>query len=254
MPVQTSAFDALSASDADLVEHYELACAVMNLDYPEQSQPPYQPHLGIRDHVQYGRARSRDGRAGQAVARRHHRSTLTDGARAAGQRRGGMTIMTVQPGGPGGPVLPVSVFVLAGPQLGGAGKVVFQELLGITSELESTPYISTTPAGGTDIMHTKQFGRTLPATVQLKRGMDGDASLWKWHQLALAGEDSARIDVELEMYSGPDFEAGRPPMATWMMRNAWVAKIDLAGVRAGSSSVVYETVQIVCDTIVPTKL
>lgn len=162
--------------------------------------------------------------------------------------------MTVQPAGPGAPVLPVSVFVLAGPELGGAGKIVFQELIGISSEIEPAEYISTTPQGATGITHTKQFGQTQPPTVQLKRGMDGDTSLWKWHQLALAGEDSARMNVELEMYAAADFEAGRPPVSTWMMTNAWVAKVDLAGVRAGSSSVVYETVQIVCDTIVPTKL
>lgn len=158
--------------------------------------------------------------------------------------------MTIQPGG-GAPVLAVSVFVLSAPDLGapGVSKIVFQQLVGVNSEIDPAQYVTTAP-GGT-IVHTKQMGQTVPPSVTLKRGMDADKTLWQWHQLALNGDPAALKSAVLQMYNAGDFAAGKPPLSTWELENAWCAKIALAGADAGAGSVVFETVEIVCDRISP---
>ncbi|MEY9928891.1 phage tail-like protein [Catenulispora sp. GP43] len=159
--------------------------------------------------------------------------------------------MTVQPGG-AAQVLTVSVFVLSAPDLGapGVSKIVFQQLVGMTSEIDPPQNLATAP-GGTAVIHTKQLGQTVPPIVTLKRGMDGDKSLWQWHQLALNGDPAALKAAVLQMYDAGGFAAGKPPLSTWELTNAWCAKIALAGAEAGAGGAVFETVDIVCDRIAP---
>lgn len=57
--------------------------------------------------------------------------------------------------------------------------------------------------------------------------------------------------VTLGMYAGSDFAAGKPPVMSFILENAWCAKIDIEGAKAGAGDIVYETVQIVCDKIMP---
>ncbi|MEY9855644.1 phage tail-like protein [Catenulispora sp. GAS73] len=165
--------------------------------------------------------------------------------------------MTVQPGGVGAqaPAPDVSVFVLTIPGLPGAtAKIVFQEIVDIVSEIEVAQSAPTgAPAPGSGVTHTKQqMGPTLPPTVTLKRGLDGDTTLWQWHQLALDGAPNARQEVVLGMYTAADYAAGKPPVSTWNLTNAWCAKIAIVGAGAGAGAgngVVGETVDIVCETL-----
>ena len=50
MPIEISRFDAVSASDADLAEHYALDSAVMGLDYPNQSMPTLSEYVELIRH------------------------------------------------------------------------------------------------------------------------------------------------------------------------------------------------------------
>ncbi|MEZ0110424.1 phage tail-like protein [Catenulispora sp. EB89] len=164
--------------------------------------------------------------------------------------------MTVQPGGAGAqaPAPDVSVFVLTIPALpGGSAKIAFQEIVGIVSEIEVVQPAATTgapaPAPGPGGTHTKQeMGPTLPPVVTLKRGLDGDGTLWRWHQLALEGSPSARQDVVIGAYTAADYAAGKPPVTSWNLASAWCAKIAIAGAGAGNG-VVVETVDIACEVI-----
>jgi phage tail-like protein len=162
-----------------------------------------------------------------------------------------MPIMTVQPGGA---PLSVSVFVLSAPGLGGPGpsRIVFQQLVGVNSEMDPAQYLTTAP-GGTGVVHSKPVGQIVPPSVTLKRGLDADKTLWQWHQLALNGDPAAAKDAVLQMYNAGDFATGKPPLSTWELTNAWCAKIALAGVEAdaGAAGMVFETVEIVCDRISP---
>lgn len=151
------------------------------------------------------------------------------------------------------PGAPVFVLTVAGIPGAVSQKIVFQELGSLVSEIDPVPSTAA-PAPGAPVTHTKApFGQTVPPSVTLKRGMDGDNTLWQWHQLALEGSPPALQNAALAMYAASDYAAGKPPLATWELMNAWCAKIAVAGAGAvagtGPASAVAETVQIVCDRI-----
>lgn len=165
--------------------------------------------------------------------------------------------MTTQPGGTPAPLPPlaVSVFVLAGPGLGPAGtsKAVFQQVVQMTSEIQpAQPGTTPPPTGTTGVTHTRApLGTALPPTVTLKRRLDADTSPWQWHRAASLGLAEATKDVALEMYTAPDYAAGKPPAATWQLANAWCAKATIATETTGPNAILYETVEIYCDAIIP---
>ena len=113
----------------------------------------------------------------------------------------------------------------------------FAELQGITS--------------GYDIDFIESDGRRLavpgkrpPPTVTLKRGMTSDLELAAWHELAMSDWSAARKNASLVMY-----DATGTPVARYHLENAWPAKLEIGSLRVGSSSVVMETVTLVCDRL-----
>jgi phage tail-like protein len=118
----------------------------------------------------------------------------------------------------------------------------FSELSGINSEVEPSEYISVDING--NVLHTKQFGKTKPPTVTLKRGVDSSSQMWTWHELALMGSPSARKSATLKLQ-----DAAGNTFQTYQLEGAWLSKLEIGGLRAGDSAVVVETVQIVCDRI-----
>ncbi|HWF80327.1 MAG TPA: phage tail protein [Streptosporangiaceae bacterium] len=127
-------------------------------------------------------------------------------------------------------------------------NLAFQELGGINSEINIEQYVSVDSMG--NVNHTKQMGLTKPPTVTLKRGVDSNLALWYWHYMALIGMPTARTDVTLEMYGGgAPTVANVKPLFTYTLQNAWCAKINIAGAKAGEG-LVTEDVTIACDRIV----
>lgn len=122
-------------------------------------------------------------------------------------------------------------------------EVTFSELTGIRSEVEPVEYISTDSTG--KIVHTKQFGKTKPPTVTLKRGVDDSTKIWAWHEAVLAGDVTAPKTCALKLQ-----DASGTTLITYILENAWPSKVDIAGLKAGASEVVMETVEIVCDSII----
>jgi phage tail-like protein len=123
------------------------------------------------------------------------------------------------------------------------GTIDFSELQGINSEVEPAEYHSSSMTG---VVLSKQFGRTKPATITLKRGVDDNTLLWQWHQAVLDGQPKARANSCSLMLQDSMGET----KATYHLWNAWPSKIDISGMKAGSSEVVYTTVTLVCDQIV----
>jgi phage tail-like protein len=143
------------------------------------------------------------------------------------------------PAGQASPVITAARFVV---NVDGGPGVSFSELNGINSEVEPAEYISVDPQG--NISHTKQFGKTKPPTVTLKRGVDNNAQMWVWHQLVLTGDPTARKTATLTLQ-----DAGGQTMQKYVLEGAWLSKLEIGGLKAGDSAVVVETVQIVCDYI-----
>lgn len=148
------------------------------------------------------------------------------------------------------------VFMISAPglqiTLGPSGlainKLSFQELGGINSEISIEQYVSVDGLG--NVNHTKQMGLTKPPTVTLKRGVDSNLALWYWHQMALMGMPGARANVTLEMYGGgTPSVASATPLFTYTLLDAWCAKINISGAKAGEGFIT-EDVTLACDAIV----
>jgi phage tail-like protein len=122
-------------------------------------------------------------------------------------------------------------------------EVEFSELTGISSEVEPT---EDTPVGtpGTTVS-SNLFGKTSPPTVTLRRGVDGSTEIWSWHQAVLEGNPAARKTCTLALQN-----AGGQTLLTFVMENAWLSKVDIAGPQPGESQIVMETDEFVCDSII----
>jgi phage tail-like protein len=118
----------------------------------------------------------------------------------------------------------------------------FQELQGITAEVEPPEYWETSE---TTMTVNKLPGKIKPPTITLKRGMNGSLELWAWHEAVRTGTMSAaRRSCSLTM-----FNAEGKPVAKYWLEKAWPTKIDLAGLKAGASEALMETVTLTCEYI-----
>jgi phage tail-like protein len=127
------------------------------------------------------------------------------------------------------------------------GKTLgFSELAGIVSEVEQAEYMEAGVAGATFSRH---FGKTKPPTVTLKRAMstgDGTTWVWAWHQLARTAAPTAYKECTLKLFSAGDDPSG-PGRLTYLLVNAWPTKVEIAGMKAGTTEVVIQTLTLMCD-------
>jgi phage tail-like protein len=149
--------------------------------------------------------------------------------------------MAVASGNPA--VLSASTFVI---QVDGIQVATFSELSGINTEVESVEYIST---GREGVVYTKQYGKTKPPTVTLKRGLDPQTYMWAWHQMVLRGEPEARKTCSLQLFAAAQSPSSGQPIITYLLENAWPSKLEIGGMKAGATEVVNETVVLHCDQI-----
>src|SRR2546429_7582810 len=124
---------------------------------------------------------------------------------------------------------------------GQPGGITFSELSGITSEVEVSEYMATGQLG---VSMSKQFGKIKPATIVLKRGLDQDFTLWKWHSEVLAGLTSARKSCSLMLQ-----DTMGVTKATYRLTNAWPSKLEIGSMKAGASEAGIATVTLNCEHI-----
>jgi phage tail-like protein len=125
---------------------------------------------------------------------------------------------------------------------GVGSSIAFSELAGITSEVEPAEYYSSSQVAGVNL--TKQYGKVKPATITLKRGVDDDQSLWRWHNRVVIGDPTARATCSLLLQN-----TARQTQASYQLINAWPSKLDVAGMKAGASEVLIASCTLVCDQI-----
>jgi phage tail-like protein len=118
----------------------------------------------------------------------------------------------------------------------------FSELIGISTEVEPVELLESTEK---EVMLKKLPGKKKPPTITLKRGKNQSMELWLWHEAVLMGDIvAARKSCSLVMYS-----TDGTPVARYHMEMAWPSKLEVGGLKAGASEVLYETVTIVCEHI-----
>lgn len=130
------------------------------------------------------------------------------------------------------------------------GTLAFSELGGINSKVGSSEYIFNDDRGNT--VHTKQFGKTDPPTITLKRGLDavGNARILAWHEQARLGDPQARQDGTLTV-----FRAGSDQREAWYtIYKAWISEVSITSMKAGSSDVAMIECKITCEHIVAGKV
>jgi phage tail-like protein len=118
----------------------------------------------------------------------------------------------------------------------------FSELQGITTSVDVVDFRQSTDK---EVLISKTVGSRQPPTVVLKRGKNNSMELWSWHEAVLNGDmTAARKSCSLVMYN----TEGKP-VARYHLENAWPAKIEIGGLKAGASEVLMESVTVVCEHI-----
>jgi phage tail-like protein len=127
------------------------------------------------------------------------------------------------------------------------GDLAFSELGGINSKVTPSEYIYSTVQGET--VHTKQFGKTEPPTITLKRALDkeGNKALFAWHQMARDGQPGARGDGTLKVGDAQGLDGANSILYTIV--NGWCQELTVAGMKAGDTSVATIEIKIACDKI-----
>jgi phage tail-like protein len=128
------------------------------------------------------------------------------------------------------------------------GTADFAELGGITSEVENTEYMDSGPFGA---MFSRHAGRSKPPIIVLKRAMRTGPStlwIWTWHQAARSSMPNMHRQAFLTFF-GPGEDNSGVGRMTYALVNAWPSKVEIAGVKAGSTEVIMQTVTLQCDEL-----
>ena len=92
---------------------------------------------------------------------------------------------------------------------------------------------------GVEIASFSQLDRSVPGSVVLQRGVaPRSSSLWAWHEAVLRGDIlAARRSAAIVVY---DYEG--KPVARYDLEHAWPSKIEIGGLKAGSSEIGIESI------------
>jgi phage tail-like protein len=128
----------------------------------------------------------------------------------------------------------------------GGQKAMFSELGGISSEVEQAEYMEAGPRGP---QFGRFIGRAKPPTVTLKRSMTKGGSstrwIWLWHATARKMSSEAYRDCTLQLFGAGSTD----PARTYHLTNAIPTKVEIAGMKAGGTEVVLQTLTLMCDAI-----
>lgn len=126
------------------------------------------------------------------------------------------------------------------------GVARFSELGGISSEIEQNEYMEVGPNGNPTL--GRFLGKAKPPTVTLKRAMSNGPDsgwVWKWHAQARTLVIGAYLDTHLRLIA-----ANQADPRVYTLYGAIPTKVELAGIKAGGTEVVIQTLTMQCDEIV----
>lgn len=81
-------------------------------------------------------------------------------------------------------------------------------------------------------------GRVKYPNVTLKRGITASRELWEWWQTVVDGPVQRR-NVAIVL-----LDDSRTPVLRWLLRNAWVARIETSELDASKNEIAIETVEL----------
>ncbi|SDI18530.1 virus tail tube protein gp19 [Actinokineospora alba] len=127
------------------------------------------------------------------------------------------------------------------------GTIALSEISNINSKVGSTEYIYNDDKGKT--IHSRQFGKTEPPTVTVKRGLDleGNDVLLRWHAAARDGLSEALAPSASLVIS--DASGSADSEIIYLLEDAWCSELMISPMKAGDGQVTYLEAKITCSKI-----
>jgi phage tail-like protein len=120
-------------------------------------------------------------------------------------------------------------------EIDGVAAGQFAEVSGLAAEAEVVEYRE----GADKVTSSRKLpGRVRYPNVTLRRGLTGSRDLWEWWKTVRDGAVERRT-VVITLLS----DAGEP-LLRWVLRNAWIAKIEAPDLNAEGNDVAIESVEL----------
>lgn len=120
-------------------------------------------------------------------------------------------------------------------EIDGIARAGFAEVSGLAAEATVIEYRE----GADPISSTRKLpGLVKYSNVTLKRGFTTDRDLWSWWRTVADGSVERR-NVAITL-----LDDSRTPVARWLLRNAWPAKIEAPNLSSDKNEVAIETIEL----------
>lgn len=86
--------------------------------------------------------------------------------------------------------------------------------------------------------------RTQVGTLTLKRGFNGELSLYQWWRQVEQGDSAARRNLVIAL-----LDELLQPVAQWKLRNAWPSRYYFSPLQGEGRGVLYEIMEVTCETL-----
>jgi phage tail-like protein len=122
----------------------------------------------------------------------------------------------------------------------GHSLAVFQELVGITSQVDGSGSELALVTKGDDTV-LKLPGKRTPPTITLRRAMTRNIEMAAWHELVILGDVAAATkSVSITAYN----KRG-DPIARYHLTDAWPSRVEITAEDSAGGGVMSETVTLV---------
>lgn len=120
-------------------------------------------------------------------------------------------------------------------EIDGIASAAFKSVSGLGAEAEVIEYRE----GSDPVSSSRKLpGRVKYSNVTLKRGITASRDLWQWWKTVADGNVQRR-NVAIVL-----LDDARTPVLRWLLRNAWVAKIEASELEAAKNEVAVESVEL----------
>ncbi len=120
-------------------------------------------------------------------------------------------------------------------EIDGIASAAFKSVSGLGAEAAVIEYRE----GSDPVSSSRKLpGRVTYPNVTLKRGITASRDLWQWWQTVADGAVQRR-NVAIVL-----LDDSRTPVLRWLLRNAWIARIEASELEASKSEVAVESVEL----------
>ena len=120
-------------------------------------------------------------------------------------------------------------------EIDGIASAAFKSVSGLGAEVEVIDYRE----GSDPVSSSRKLpGRVKYPNVTLKRGLTASRDLWDWWQSVVDGGVQRR-NVAIVL-----LDDARTPVLRWLLRNAWIARIEASELDASKNEIAIESIEL----------